>query len=71
VTTSLEQAGVAEVVIRRYRFGLEPAAAIEYVPHQAVASGEERKGIPMTKHKAATPEEWLAARGELLARERS
>jgi predicted dithiol-disulfide oxidoreductase (DUF899 family) len=29
-----------------------------------------KKGTPMTKHKVATRAEWLAARGELLAREK-
>src|ERR1700730_9819422 len=31
-------------------------------------SNAERRGYGMTKHKVATREEWLAARGELLAR---
>jgi hypothetical protein len=35
VTTSLEQTGLAEQVIRGYRFRLEPAVAIEDVQRMA------------------------------------
>jgi hypothetical protein len=43
------------------------AATSDERRRQVVAIGEERKGYQRMKNKAATREEWLAARDELLA----